>query len=441
MRKKIGIIGGGISGLSLAWYLKKFAKEFECLLFEKSEKVGGVIGRYQQEDLILDSGPKTFRESSCSDLLSLIEELDMQNEIIESLNTSKIRYIYVNQKLCPLPLTLKQFLFSSLTFKAIPSLVKEIFVKKTTLKDESVGAFARRRFGNYIAEHFFDPFVMGVCGCDMDKLSIVASFPFLKELEEKNGSIIRGLFKRKKQKTNKGLFNLKGGLQTLVETLEKKLEKELIVNCEVSEVVKELSGFRVKTAKGDFFVDYLFLSLPIEGVKRMKLPFEIEKDPFFFQSNSNSLVGVSVAYQGKQHQVKGFGYLVPSKEKEALLGVIFDSEIFSNLDASNYQTKLTLIFPASFIDLGEEVIKEKALDVLSRHLAIEKAPDAFKVFRYPNALVNYPVFHKSSLDQIQFKIRDLDSRLILAGNYMHPPGVNHCVKNAKTIAKTFQERL
>lgn len=339
----------------------------------------------------MDSGPKTFRESSCIALLTLIEELDLQKEVIESSNASKIRYIYANQKLHPLPVSLKQFLFSSLTSKAIPSLIKEIFIKKTTLKDESVGAFARRRFGNYIAEHFFDPFVMGVCGCDMDKLSLEASFPFLKELEERNGSIIRGLLKRKKEKTSKGLFNLKGGLQTLVETLERKLEKELILNCEVSEVVKELSGFRVKTVKGDFFVDYLFLSLPLEGVKKIKLPLQIEKDPFFSQSQSNSLVGVSVAYQSKELQMKGFGYLVPSKEKEAVLGVIFDSEIFSNLDDSNYQTKLTLIFPASFIELDEEIIKNKTLDVLCRHLGIKKAPDAFKVFRYPNALLNYPV--------------------------------------------------
>ena len=52
--KRIAIIGGGIAGLSAAWYLEKARQngaDLEWILFEKSDRLGGVIQTEQRDRL------------------------------------------------------------------------------------------------------------------------------------------------------------------------------------------------------------------------------------------------------------------------------------------------------------------------------------------------------------------------------------------------------
>ena len=56
--KDIVIIGGGISGLSAAFFLKK--KGRDVLLLEKSDHLGGVMWSFEKDGYLLESGPNTF---------------------------------------------------------------------------------------------------------------------------------------------------------------------------------------------------------------------------------------------------------------------------------------------------------------------------------------------------------------------------------------------
>lgn len=433
-KKEIIVLGGGISGLSLAWYLKQYSKESSIKVLEKSSRVGGLIG-YQH-------GPKTFRVANGEPILELIEDLKLQDKIIYSSEESSKRYLYYKNDLQLIPKSLMGFLTSPLTRKAIIPLFKELFIKKGTLQDESVGDFIRRRFGNYVADVFMEPFVTGICGGDMHKLSMQAYFPTLKQKEQESGSIIKAMFKRGK-KRNKGpsLFNLKGGLVTLTDALGKVLGDSILLNHDVKEVRKIHDKVEVITDQGVFLADQVFSAISLGAIKNLKLPFEQEELSFFSEFPTASLASVVLSYKDDVLPVKGFGYLVPSQEKQKILGVLFDSEIFPTLEDSQYKTTLTVMMGGAMhpgmLQRNDDELIHTALDALFTHLGVYQSPVVKMVWRHQEAIPQYPLHHKEKLERLKKQLKETCPYFTLAGSYIEQAAVYSCISVSKQIAKDY----
>jgi protoporphyrinogen/coproporphyrinogen III oxidase len=445
VKKEIVVLGGGICGLSLVWYLRNSLPEHSIQLFEQSSRVGGVIHHVKQEETIFDQGPKTLRMANSSLVLELIEEVGLKDQLIFSSKEASKRYIYFHKKLHKMPQDPVSFFLSSLTRKAIPSVIKEIFVKKGPAHDETVGAFMRRRFGNYIADTFVEPLITGVCGGDMHKLSVRAYFPNLKKWEEQYGSVMKGAFKtRTKKQAPAGLFTLKGGLSTLTERLGNLLGETIHYNQEVEEIKRRENQIEIYTKQGIFKADHVFLCLPLSSMKKIKLPID-QQQGFFHDVTSTSLVSVSLAYQEDVLRKKGFGYLVPTQEGEKILGVVFDKTTFPSFDDSPYQTKLTVMMGGvhhpEMVHYQDEVLIKTALDSLFDHLGIYQTPQIQAVFRYPEAIPQYPLYHQARLEQLKQLIHRECPMLTLAGSYLTQAAVSGCIAQSKILAEEYRQCL
>lgn len=440
-KKEIIVLGGGISGLSLLWYLRQYLPHHSIRLLEKSSRVGGVIGHRVQEDVIFDAGPKTFRMVNGAPLLELIHEVHLQDQLIFSTEEAGKRYLYYNNKLHKIPRNPLSLLCSPLTCKAMPSLFKELFIKKGIAADETIGAFMRRRFGNYIADLFVEPMVMGICGGDMHKLSMQAYFPTLKQWEEEQGSVLKALLLTTRAKRQQSrLFNLRGGIVTLTNTLGHLLQDDISLNQEAQEIKQLGSQLEVRTQQSTFVADHLFLALPLAALKNIQLPFD-QKQGFFYDFPIASLVGVSLAYKADVLNTKGFGYLVPSKQKQKILGVLFDKATFPTLDTSTYNTKLTVMMGGSMhpemIHESDERLLQIALDALFTHLGIFHMPDMHAVFKYPDAIPQYPLYHRQRLQQVEKNIQKECPAITLAGSYLTQAAVSACIAQSKTLAQGY----
>jgi oxygen-dependent protoporphyrinogen oxidase len=429
MGQKLAVLGGGISGLCLAYYLKKYAPEDQVVVLEKSSCVGGVIDSYVAGDLVFDKGPKTIRKSSGQDLLEIIHELGLQQKLITASLEIKNRYIFHNNSLKKLPTSFVEFFISSLTRSSLLPLIKELFLKASTCEDLSIGDFARKHLGKTLAENIVEPFVRGVCGASMEMLSLRSCFPRIYELEQKYGSILKGMIKNKKA-SDKQLFNLKGGFVSLINALESCGSFE-VMRCQNVKALKWQNGkVVISTEEKTFLVDKVFSTLPLDVMQKLLQPLGGARHEVFDHVAYESLVGVSCAFRQDVIKKKGFGYLVPSKENQPIFGAIFDSCIFPSLDQSQL-TKLTFLMPA----YPEEKAKEIACQMLKKHLDIQKFPSYMQVFNYDKALLRYPVgFNKMLKDWLE-KLTLCSSWLVCCGNYRHPPGVNYCVSFSKKIAK------
>lgn len=373
---KIIVVGGGITGLSAAWNVQKLYPEAEIVLYEKESRLGGWIQTNIDGGFLFEKGPRTFQAKRSFHLCQLLEELEIPT--IGSDPSASKRYILHNGKLRNA---------TSFFPGLIPYLIRECFIKPTEKEDESIYEFASRRFSPKVAETLFDPLTLGIYAGDIRKLSVRACFPALHQMEKEHGSIVKAMLKSEKKKSSrKGLFTISTGMQTLIDVLEKKLKSKFVLKTYIEKIEKDHVVIQGKKVHGDFVIN--------------ALPPDIPK---------NSIWVVNLAYNQEVLSKKGYGYLVPSKEEESVLGVIFDSLIFPQQNQP-HQTRLTaMVKGASLKPL------EVTLDALNRHLNIESNPDYFSVFLAKEAIsqfpVGYPEIAKISVDACVERGKTLASSL------------------------------
>lgn len=403
------ILGGGISGLSAAWYLQKRDPQADILLMEKSDRLGGQVKTQREGGFQFEWGPRTLSLSRSEALLELIGDLKLGSELLLSLPAAERRYLWHREKLRPLR--------SFWPFAAAASL-REFFCPAASQEDESIYSFASRRFGPKAAHLFFDPLTLGIYAGDIQKLSIRSCFPSLWEAERTHGSVVRSLFQPRKKKS-KGLFTLRGGLGRLTQELKRQLSIDFLTNC----WVESIEGNTVHTSQGSFRAAQIFSALPAYEVERLtgislSIPYE-------------SIWVVHLGFDRPLLQKKGFGYLVPSQNKEPLLGMVWDSEIFS----PSAPTQVTAMIRSSVAFPAEAV--QIAADALRRHVRVWDAPALVSCRFAERAIPQMEVGHTERITQFQSKAALQFPALRLLGNYLSGPSLEACIQTSKHVIKNF----
>ena len=219
---KIAIIGGGISGLTLAWYLQKAGVPYD--LFEADARPGGNLHSWATpEGYLLEVGPNSLQLSP--ELEELLTDLNLTGQIQDAAAVSQNRYVLRDGRYRILPGSPPTLLTNGFfSLKAKWQLLQE-FRQPAAPVDatETVAHFFRRRFGPEILDYAVNPFMAGIYAGDPEKLLINKTFPQLTALEQNHGSVLRGLMKTGKGAARRRIITLKNGLQTIADTLAAQL--------------------------------------------------------------------------------------------------------------------------------------------------------------------------------------------------------------------------
>lgn len=192
---KVAIIGAGISGLSLAYFLKRAHLDVDITLFESSDRPGGWLKSRIIEGDVFECGPRSFRiTNSSKSLLSLISELGLGHELIAASTDSQTKYLIGSGKLIASPRSLLSLLTTKLGTAALLGIVKEIVHRKKESSDISVTDFFTKRFGKSFYLTFIDPLVAGIYAADPTYLSMQMAFPDIFQLASQNNSCLIGAF-------------------------------------------------------------------------------------------------------------------------------------------------------------------------------------------------------------------------------------------------------
>ena len=422
--KKVAILGAGITGLSLGWFLKK--QGIACTIFEKASRPGGWIRTADHQNNLFEWGPRSLRAHDAEATLDLIQELNLAEDILYSSKESGVRYILSQGKLEKLPASFLEIFTCPLTRKCLPALARELVTKRGEQLDESVHAFFARRFSKELADQFIDPLIKGIYAGDSTQVSMRSCFPKFWEMEQESRSLVFAGVKRlfqKKKKGPKGIFTLKNGMESLVEALSDKLKDEILLNTEVQELEFVWQGVEIKTHVFDHVISTLPAFSLASLLPKSSLSSHLEKIPF-------ATVGVvHLGYSDVVNPYKGFGYLVPSQEKELILGTVFDSSAFPAQNQA-LKTRLTVMIGGNHTDLELKALAKRAV---AEHLGIKTEPIVIEAFTAKQAIPQYPVGFQLLLEQIH-EAKKAFPRLSLLGTSFYGVSVNQCVTSAKQFA-------
>jgi oxygen-dependent protoporphyrinogen oxidase len=418
-KKRIVILGAGVSGLALAYYLSKHSDQYEITILEKHTRPGGWADTNTSNGYFFENGPRTFLASKSPALLSLIEEIGLEHEMIESDKKARGRWLWIDGVLRKVPIW---------SFPFFKSLLTEWRVPPSLESDESVWDFACRRFNETVAHHVFDPMCIGIHAGDIRELSIRSCFPTFKHWEDKYGSVTKGFFKAPRYK-GPYLIALQKGVGSLVARLVEKVRGKILYGQEVRKLSFSDRGVEVQTQRGVFQADECFSALPCHVLG------ELLKMPELLNIKLNGTTVVNLGYPQEVLNRKGFGYIVSSKENDEMLGVVFNSNAFPQQSRREKETRLTAKLRRT--DLSEAEAIEIALFSIKKHLGIVASPEVTAVVRTAKAFPQMQVGYKNWIESVEKRIEGNYPRLKIAGNYLRGVGVNDCIATAKSVVDNF----
>ncbi len=174
MKKTVVVLGGGISGLTAAYTLSK--KGFDVVLLEKKDSVGGLAGTFSYKNHLIDYGPHNFHTHLDGVLSFVKDELGVPMRPIP-ITSSKLFFMgkFVNYPLkihdairnMNIGVSAKCFMdyaFSRLRLKLEPD-----------KKMDSFESWVKSRFGGYIYDLYFGPYVKKVWGIPGHDLDVVVA--------------------------------------------------------------------------------------------------------------------------------------------------------------------------------------------------------------------------------------------------------------------------
>ena len=102
----VAIIGGGISGLSAAYFLQQYHPDVSAIIIEASPRVGGWVQTIKlPSGQQYEAGPRSIliRGEEGIATSDLISSLGLENEVLMATKESSTRYVVLGQKPVPLP--------------------------------------------------------------------------------------------------------------------------------------------------------------------------------------------------------------------------------------------------------------------------------------------------------------------------------------------------
>jgi oxygen-dependent protoporphyrinogen oxidase len=465
--KNILIVGGGIAGLSAAYYASKelaLSKvegipDAHITLIESSNRWGGKIttDRVEFDDgqFIIEGGPDTFLATKPW-AVALCRELGLSDRLQGTNPYRKNTYVLHRNRLLPLPDGLAMMIPTNIEAMLRTQLVSWfskarmgmdfLLPAKAVNGDESLGAFVSRRLGREAYENLIEPLMSGIYAGDGDALSLASTFPYLRDLELKYGSLARGALTMRKQSNGKSVQGSRSafltpatGLAEIVEALITYLQAnnvDLQLNTSAKLVTHQNSTdtWNVTLESGETLeADSLILATPAFASAKMlasvdpSLALTLQSIPYA------STATVSLAYrQGDlPRDLDGYGYVIPRRAGRKALACTWTSTKFPHRAPEGYALLRVFVGRAGQdIPWNEADVLALAKEELSLTLGITADPLLHRVFLWDKAMPQYNLGHPEILKRIDKSLEQYPG-LALAGNGYRGIGIPDCIHSGE----------
>jgi oxygen-dependent protoporphyrinogen oxidase len=470
---KLIIIGGGIAGLSAAYYATKKITNAQITLVESSNRWGGKIITdrvpFGDGTFIIEGGPDTFLAAKPW-AVALCKELGLGERLHGTNPDKKNTYVLHRNRLLPLPEGLAMMIPSDIASILRSPLISWLGKARMGLDfllpahspngDESLAAFVGRRLGREAYENLIEPLMSGIYAGDGDALSLASTFPYLRDLELKHGSLARGALEMRKQSNGKAVQGSRSAFLTpttgLAEIVEKLFEHlisngtTLRLNTSVTSIHRLTPDTRnvtpdtwyVTLDSGEALeADSVILATPAYVSGNLLASFDPQLASDLQSILYASTATVSLAYRGSDlpRDLDGYGYVIPRRAGRKALACTWTSTKFPHRAPGGYALIRVFVGRAGQdIPWDEKKLLELAKEELSLTLDIRSEPLLSRVFKWENAMPQYNLGHPEILRRIDAAL-EKHPGLALAGNGYRGIGIPDCIRSGELAVNKILE--
>jgi len=466
----IVIVGGGIAGLSAAYYASKRSPDAQITLLESDDRWGGKITTdrvtFDHGQFIIEGGPDTFLATKPWGI-ALCQELGLSDRLHGTNPHKKNTYVLNRNHLLPLPDGLAMMIPTNIEailktrlvswFSKVRMGLDFLLPAKPVNGDESLGSFVSRRLGREAYENLIEPLMSGIYAGDGDVLSLASTFPYLRDLELKYGSLARGALEMRKKSmgmqslpplnqrqessdsipgSRSAFLTPTTGLAEIVEALVAYLKEnnvDLRLNSGVV-LISQPDTWHLTLDTGDTLqADSIILATPafISGALLASFDPSLASNLRSIPYASTATVSLAYRQSDLPRDLDGYGYVIPRRERRRALACTWTSTKFPHRAPEGYALIRVFIGRAGQgIPWNENELLALAKEELNLTLGITADPLLYRVFMWDKAMPQYNLGHPEILKHIDTALEQY-SGLALAGNAYRGIGIPDCIHSGE----------
>jgi oxygen-dependent protoporphyrinogen oxidase len=452
---RVVIVGGGVSGLSIAYeLLERGVSPGELCVLEAADRPGGNIRSHREDGFLVEAGPNGFLDNS-PPTLELVRRLGLGDRLLPSEAAAARRFIYRAGRLHLVPSGPLGLLRSGLlTLPGRLRIFREPFVPRDGHPEESVFDFAARRIGSEAARILVDSMVSGVFAGDARRLELRAAFPKMAEMEARYGSLVRAMMAMRRQRRASGgpagpggrLTSFREGMEELIRALAHRLGASLMTGTAVRTLERVGAGYVVTLASGQRVeAPAVVLACPAPRAAGLVGGLDDALADLLSGIPTAPLVVVATAYRLEDlgEAPHGFGFLVPRGQGVRILGCLWSSSIWKGRAPEGMVLLRTMLGGAhdpDAVGLDDAELLAVVAEDLRRTMRLVAKPVRTWIWRHPLGIPQYVPGHTRRLDRIAARLASHPG-LFLAGNSYRGISVNQCVAEAAQMAERIREFL
>jgi protoporphyrinogen/coproporphyrinogen III oxidase len=455
-QKHVVIIGGGLAGLSAAWYLQD--SDCRVTIVEASNNIGGKVQSQILDtpsgEAIIETGPDGFLTRKPW-AYQLAQDIGLSDELIGVNDTPERIYILTKNGLQSMPKGMYLLVPTDLdAFRQsdmftlggkLRMAVEQYIPPKADDEDESLADFITRRLGAEALDKLGEPLLAGVFNADPDKQSILATFPNFRKIEREYGSLIKGMQAIQARQTSSPsqppLVSFKGGMGTFAKKLSEELTCDIRLNSSVQAIMQADNGYSIALDDTTLHADQLIIATQADTASQLMKTIAPDTSKHLAKIRYSGIASVTLAYRRDdvEHPLDAYGVVVPSSVGVEIDGIQFASSKWEHR-APDDIALIRAFFggPQTRHMLNHD--DETALGIvkaeLARLLNITGEPLNHRLLRWEQGYPQYDVGHLDLIAQIEASLPD---GLYLAGNAYHGVGVPDTVHYSQQVARKISE--
>lgn len=449
------VVGGGVSGLSTAYWLRS-EHGLDVVVLESADRPGGKVTTRTLAGLPVDTGPDAFL-SRAADLGELVSRLGLAESVVGPLPGGA--FIWSRGALHPIP----QGGFFGIPDRVLPLLRSrllspvgvaraglDLVLPRTELRaDPSVADVVRPRLGSEVFDRLVQPLIGGVHAGSADRLSARSTVPEVLGIARSGRSLVLAMRRRRRSAPKPTtppappLVSLSGGMGRLTDALVDAVGRDrVLTSTPATSLRRTPDGWAVGTPSGVVEARHLVLASPAYAAADLLDGSDPELAAELRGIEYADVANVTLALRRDEvGDLVGTGFLVPPVEQDLVVGCTWLTSKWPHLAGTGTVLVRCMVGrdgDSRWTSMDDDALVDAVRASLARMMGLAADPVDVLVQRWPAAMPQYVVGHAARLERLDALLPDT---LHLTGAAYRGAGLAGCVGDARRTASTVATRL